>query len=417
MVSLLLGIAQNKDILLATDIQISHHALADYKMLATIVRNLTTNAIKFTPKGKTIRLTATESKDAILLEITDEGIGMKEDKIKEILQGEKNLSQKGTEQEAGFGLGFHIIHDFIQKMGVKMEIESQLNVGTKIRLILPIGSEIISTDTTETKEVSIQNASFSIDKKILDGKTILIVDDDELLLENIAEMLSPYASVITATDGAKGFDKALDNIPDLIISDVDMPIMNGIEMCKRIANNNVTSNIPLLFLSAKSDISVRLRGLAEGAIDFIPKPFYDDELLIKTINFLRREQRHQIQILAGSYTNEEKDNQMNPLINQLLDLIKKNYKNTSYSFNDIANDLGMSKSTLTRRLKSIIDKSPVELLSEYRLNMAKSLLSEGNHSISEVAYLVGFNDPSYFSRKYKDYFGNNPLSDKSDNNE
>ena len=160
-----------------------------------------------------------------------------------------------------------------------------------------------------------------------------------------------------------------------------------------------------------------MTGLAEGAFDFISKPFNSDELLIKTINFLRREQRHQIQILAGSYTNEEKDNQMNPLINQLLDLIKKNYKNTSYSFNDIANDLGMSKSTLTRRLKSIIDKSPVELLSEYRLNMAKFLLSEGNHSISEVAYLVGFNDPSYFSRKYKDYFGNNPLSDKSDNNE
>lgn len=416
-VSLLLGIAQNKDIMLATDVQTAHHALADYKMLATIVRNLTTNAIKFTPKGKTIRLTATESKDAILLEITDEGIGMKEEKIKEILQGEKNLSQKGTEQEAGFGLGFHIIHDFIQKMGVKMEIESQLNVGTKIRLILPIGSEIISTDTTETKEVSIQNASFSIDKKILDGKTILIVDDDELLLENIAEMLSPYASVITATDGAKGFDKALENIPDLIISDVDMPLMNGIEMCKQIASNNVTSNIPLLFLSAKSDTSVRLTGLAEGAIDFISKPFNSDELLIKTINFLRREQRHQIQILAGSLSNEEANNQMNPLIERLLDLIKKNYTNTNYSFNDIANDLGMSKSTLTRRLKSIIDKSPVELLSEYRLNMGKSLLAKGNLSISEVAYSVGFNDPSYFSRKYKDYFGKNPFSDKSDNNE
>lgn len=416
-VSLLLGIAQNKDILLATDVQTAHHALADYKMLATIVRNLTTNAIKFTPKGKTIRLTATESEEAILLEITDEGVGMTEDKIKEILQGEKNISQKGTEQEAGFGLGFHIIHDFIQKMGVKMEIESQLNVGTKIRLILPIGSEIISMDTTETKGQPIQNVSLSIDKKILDGKTILIVDDDELLLENIAEMLSPYSSVITATDGAKGFDKALENIPDLIISDVDMPFMNGIEMCKQIASNNVTSNIPLLFLSAKSDTSVRLTGLAEGAIDFIPKPFNSDELLIKTVNFLRREQRHQIQILAGPLSNEEANNRMNPLIERLLDLIKKNYTNANYSFNDIANDLGMSKSTLTRRLKSIIDKSPVELLSEYRLNMGKSLLAKGNLSISDVAYSVGFNDPSYFSRKYKDFFGKNPFSDKSDNNE
>ena len=123
------------------------------------------------------------------------------------------------------------------------------------------------------------------------------------------------------------------------------------------------------------------------------------------------QQLRQIKILAGTLNNENNnvaDEEINPLIQQLLDCIEKNYGNSDYSFNDIAKDLGFSKSTLTRRLKSLIDKSPIEILSEFRLHKAKSLLSEGKMSVSEIAYEVGFNDPSYFSRKYKDYFGTSP---------
>jgi len=217
--------------------------------------------------------------------------------------------------------------------------------------------------------------------------------------------------VQTAGNGAEGMELAEKIIPDLIISDIDMPKMNGIEMCKNLSIISTTSNIPVLFLSAKQEMSTRIAGLSAGAIDYIVKPFNEGELLLKTFNFLRMQQLRQIKILAGTLNDENNnvaDEEINPLIQQLLDCIKKNYVNPDYSFNDIAKDLGFSKSTLTRRLKSIIDKSPVEILSDYRLHKAKTLLSEGKMSVSEIAYAVGFNDPSYFSRKYKDYFGTSP---------
>jgi YesN/AraC family two-component response regulator len=272
------------------------------------------------------------------------------------------------------------------------------------------GSEIEHLEK-EIEEPSQQNIFENINKTFFEGKTVLVVDDDTLLLDNIKAMLSSFVTVQTAGNGEEGMELAEKTIPDLIISDIDMPKMNGIDMCKNLALKSTTSNIPVLFLSAKQEMSTKIAGLSAGAIDYIVKPFNEGELLLKTSNFLRMQQLRQIKILAGSL-NDSNDNivdeEINPLIQQLLDCIKENYVNPDYSFNDIAKDLGFSKSTLTRRLKSIIDKSPVEILSEYRLHKAKSLLAEGKLSVSEIAYAVGFNDPSYFSRKYKDYFGTSP---------
>ncbi|MBR6596718.1 MAG: response regulator [Paludibacteraceae bacterium] len=410
-ISFLQPLCNEKEILLESSfIDLKHHVLADEKMLAVVVRNLISNAIKYTGRGKSIKVGVMETTDKTILTVADEGIGMTPEFLEKIRNRENIVSRHGTENEKGYGMGLKIVSDFVSKMGAAIDFASESGVGTQITVSLNPGSEIEHMGK-DIEEPSQQNIFENINKTFFEGKTVLVVDDDTLLLDNIKAMLSSFVTVQTAGNGEECMELAEKTIPDLIISDIDMPKMNGIDMCKNLALKSTTSNIPVLFLSAKQEMSTKIAGLSAGAIDYIVKPFNEGELLLKTSNFLRMQQLRQIKILAGSL-NDSNDNivdeEINPLIQQLLDCIKENYVNPDYSFNDIAKDLGFSKSTLTRRLKSIIDKSPVEILSEYRLHKAKSLLAEGKLSVSEIAYAVGFNDPSYFSRKYKDYFGTSP---------
>ncbi len=412
-VTFLQPLCDEKEIKLEASLaSLEHNVLADEKMLAVVVRNLISNAIKYTGRGKNIKVSATEIEGKTILKVVDEGIGMSAESLEKIKNKENIVSREGTENEKGFGLGLKIVSDFIGKMGAQINFTSETGVGTQVVIELNSGMELDNVEASVEESVdSRKDVLDSLDKSVFEGKTVLVVDDDSLLLDNIKAMLRSFVTVETACNGAEGLQKAESIIPDLIISDIEMPSMNGIEMCRQLAHKSTTSNIPVLFLSANRNMSTRIAGLSVGAIDYIVKPFNEGELLLKTSNFLRMQQHRQIKILAGSLNGndgEAEDSEINPLIQQLLDCIKENYGNPDYSFNDIAKDLGFSKSTLTRRLKSLIDKSPIEILSEYRLHKAQTLLVEGKLAVSEIAYAVGFNDPSYFSRKYKDFFGVSP---------
>ena len=311
--------------------------------------------------------------------------------------------------EIGFGLGFRIIKDFVSKNNGRLDIESLLGEGASIIIYLPASENALNIFEEKLREYN----DSPIKKDLLSGKSILIVDDDPLILLHLRSILQPYVSIIEAKNGIEGIEEAKKNIPDLIVSDVEMPEMDGIEMFRTIKENTHTSNIPLLFLSANNSTNERLSGLSYGAIDYIAKPFDEKEFILKICNILLWQRNQQVQILANTYNNDEtKNEQINPLLKQLLDVIKENYTQPDFSFDDIAQALGMSKSTLSRRLKSLTDKSPVEILSEYRLNKAKQLLKDSTMTISEVAYSVGFNDPLYFSRKYKENFGITPSEEK-----
>jgi len=234
-----------------------------------------------------------------------------------------------------------------------------------------------------------------------------------LLLSHVSELLSNYVTVYQAENGEDAVQLAMEKIPDLIVSDIEMPKMNGMEMYEELKRNLLSANIPLIFLSAKSDIEVRRQSMSLGAINFIAKPFEDNELLMQIVNFLSWQQKTQIQML--SRTIEEKEvpkDDINPLLDRLMEVIKENYKTPEFSLNDIAKEMGMSKSTLARRLKSLTNKSPIEILAEYRFSLAKRLVENGDMPISEIAYSVGFNDPSYFSRRFKELYGVTPTSQK-----
>ncbi|MBQ0030749.1 MAG: helix-turn-helix domain-containing protein [Bacteroidales bacterium] len=403
------GLADEKELELQLNGEVRFMTFADARMFSTIIRNLLTNAIKFSNFGGNIVVSLSENDSMTVVSVRDEGVGMSQDKIAELMEGANVTSTAGTENEVGFGFGFKMVLDYLHRNNGTINIESESGKGTTISIALP----------KSLQELEVKNApndvrpEVTIDKSVLQGKSILVVDDDPLILQHVTELLSPYVEILQAHDGVEGCQVAIDSVPDLIVSDVDMPNLNGLDMYVRLMENDTTSNIPLLFLSAKTDNNVRLKGLSIGAIDYIGKPFADEELLLKISNFLARQQKLQRQVLDQTLVGGESEVEpetINPLLEKIINLVKENYTNPQFSLPDIVQALGMSKATLCRRLKSITDKTPIEILTEYRLNLAKKLLSSEDMSVSEVAFAVGFNDPSYFSRRFKEFFGTSPKS-------
>lgn len=408
-VSFLNGLLSEKNIELTVDEDCQNLTYADPRMVSTVIRNLLTNAIKFTPSGKSITVKINDTEEETAVRIIDQGVGMSSDQIENLLKGSNHFSSKGTEEEMGFGLGFQIVTDFVDKNNGTIKIESVLNEGSDISVYFPKSQEQRVKEDTSDNQVPVTVN----DDELLQGKSILVVDDDPLLLSHVSELLSNYVTVYQAGNGEDAVRLAMEKIPDLIVSDIEMPKMNGMEMYEQLKRNLLSANIPLIFLSAKSDIEVRRQSMSLGAINFIAKPFEDNELLMQIVNFLSWQQKTQIQML--SRTIEEKEvpkDDINPLLDRLMEVIKENYKNPEFSFNDIAKGMGMSKSTLARRLKSLTNKSPIEILSEYRFSLAKRMVEKGDMPISEIAYSVGFNDPSYFSRRFKELYGVTPTSQK-----
>ncbi len=402
-VALTHGILTDKKIRLTTDIRLTHCVYADPRMLSTIVRNLLTNAAKFTESGKGITIGAHEIEEGkTRFFVKDEGVGMSDETIGNLMANRRSTT-KGTASEQGYGIGFGIIQEFVKLNNGQLKIESELGKGTNIWVDFVRSEKVLEKKNASKKE---NQVSIEIDRNLLEGKTILVVDDDPLILLHLKSLLSQYVNVLTADNGEDGLQMAKNVIPDLVLSDVDMPKMSGMEMFDAIRANSLTSNIPVLFISAINEESLRLRGLSSGAIDYIPKPFNEQELLLKACNVLSVLKRQQLSVLMDAMQGEvEQPEEVNPLLGQLLDVVKEHYMDAGYSFDDMASALGLSKSTLVRRLKSLTDKSPVEILSDYRLNKAKQLLLSGSSTVSDVAYAVGFNDPLYFSRKFKEAFG------------
>lgn len=422
-VSLLLAnLMEKKGIQLVRENNVTHFAFADPRMLEAVIRNLLGNAIKFTPSGGTITILSWMDNKNIKIAVKDTGVGMDEAQIEKLKSGQNTESHNGTDNETGTGLGYKICKNYILRNNGSMDLESKLGEGTTITITLPASERKIEIK----EEYKIDDRKKETDYSILTGNTALIVDDNPMICENLKTLLSSYLNVIVANNGKEALALAEEQMPDIILSDVEMPIMNGIEMSRVIDQTETIAHIPLLFLSARNEDSDRLLGLKSGAVDYIPKPFSPEELLIKVCNILLNRQKTQNhlliqmmrrdtvdengEVIASEENAEKKEEKVNPFVKQFLGVIEKHYMESDISVEDIAKEMFLSKSTLTRRTNSIIGKTPLELLNEYRLNEALRLLKEADSEtqISDIAYNVGFSDPAYFSRRFREYFGYKP---------
>ncbi len=386
------------------------NSYVDARMIATVIRNLISNAIKFTPQGGTITIKAVQHGETIQISVQDSGVGMTPEQIASLFAPDTFASTRGTNSEKGTGLGLKICYEFVQKNNGTIDVESVPGSGSTFIITLPVvsGQTIPAPHHRPEAEDKPAEPLFAIDRTLLDGNTVLIIDDNAAIRQRLHDIIGQYASVLEASDGAEGYAIAIAQQPDIILSDVDMPEMNGLALCRKIAQSDSAAHIPVVLLTAQNEQLAKLAGLQSGAVDYLTKPFDETELLMKLSNILTVRRRQQQKLISQAHQQAHVPDQVHPFLAQFLAIVEQQYRNPDLSIDDLARELAMSKATLWRRLSSIVDKSPNELLNEHRLHHARTLLQQRILNVSEVAYEVGFSDPRYFSRRFKELFGQSP---------
>ncbi|MDR1880230.1 MAG: response regulator [Tannerellaceae bacterium] len=404
----------------------------DPDMLDKCLNNILYNAYKFTSEGGKIHVDIQQDEEGkTLLTITDTGIGMSEEVRKQVFdrffQGNTRMSSTGT------GIGMHLTKTIVELHKGAITVESEEGKGSSFRIaILPGNShftpEELEKDTTkngyaqEMEEPDeylnelLPRSSRNSSKKEPHEEyrpTLLIVEDDDDLRSYIRGTLIDQYDIEEAANGIAGLAKARVLMPDLIITDVMMPEMNGMEFCRILKTDQETSHIPVIILTAQKDMDHRLEGLENGADSYISKPFDTRYLRIrvkKLIEIRRVMKEHfgkSIDMDAREVTLTSTDEK---LLQHVIDYIRENIENPELSVETMSRELGLSRTHLHRKLKALIGQSPVEFIKTIRMKQAAYLLNTGKLSVSEVAYKVGYNTPSYFSSSFNTHFGMSPTT-------
>ena len=411
----------------------------DTDKIEKITNNLLSNAFKFTQaKGKiSFKIIVPEFKDEeqnyVTLEIEDSGSGIPEDKIPYIFN--RFYQVKNSEKNApGSGVGLALTKSLIQLHSGTIEVKSKKKHGTTFIVQLPLGKQYNNTEQVlsnyfddsaihpeqKTEEATIVSKEQLEDEVPTEKKKplLLIVEDMADMRSFVKSLLSEDYEILEAENGLQGKEIALEAIPDIIISDVMMPKMDGIELCKALKTNELTSHIPVILLTAKSSIDSRTEGIQTGADAYIPKPFHGNFLKAKLENLLsirkvlRNKYRNQDTVLPSEVDNlNEFDKKF---LEKAEEVIEKNLMNTEFSVIDLGNELAYSRMQLYRKLKSITELSANEFIRSYRLKKAATLLRTSDMNITEILYEVGFGNRSYFTKCFKQEFDKTPKEYRTD---
>ncbi|MFA9370880.1 MAG: two-component regulator propeller domain-containing protein [Labilibaculum antarcticum] len=404
----------------------------DYPKMEKVLVNLLSNSFNFTDKGDTIRLTGKvqnevyldrESKLTLVLSVMDTGHGIESNKLDKIFDRYFQAEDK-DKVHSGSGIGLAFVKGLVNLHKGTIVVESRLQEGTKFTISLPVSESDYSNDELtdccsrssilEDIEIEGDHESYAFtdkSKQTTNLPSILVIDDNLELLEFIRESLHEDYSVTTASSGEEGLARIAECIPELIISDVMMPGIDGLELTKRIKTNIETSHIPVILLTAKGGTNNKYIGLKTGADLFIEKPFYPQILSQNICNILST-RRNVIErfkkdafIAPADITHSESDREF---VQSLTSLIIENLDQSSMDVSFITKEMGVSRSLLHIKLKRITDCSATEFVRTVRLREAVKLISNGKCNISEAAYRTGFSNPAYFSRRFKEFFGKSP---------
>ena len=368
----------------------------DAMKLRKMINNLLSNAFKFTERGGSVSLSLREdicgSRPCMVISVGDTGIGIPAKELPDIFERFHQVSAQ--EGGMGSGIGLHLVKEYAALHQGEVTVQSEPGRGSTFSIYIPSDLEPAETVHPQPSQDSTQR--------------ILIVEDNEAFRTYLKNELSPFYKIDEADNGLDGEQKALDTEPDMIISDVMMSGIDGIELCRRVKNNIKISHIPVILLTADSQVENEKRGYKERADAYIIKPFHWDILLARIQNLmvqkLQRQQAFEteIDINPGRLTISSVDE---ALINKALEAIGRNLSNTEYSVEEMSRDMCMSRANLYRKIHSITGLSPNELIKNIRLKKAAELLKESQLSIVEVADSVGFNTPNYFTKSFKKLFG------------
>lgn len=416
------------------DLKGSHEMIADQEKISRIVFNLLSNALKYTPAGGEIFVSLKDEGDNLRLDVKDTGKGISQDEADKIF--ERFFQAKGA--ASGTGIGLALVKSFVELHHGEARVESELGKGSDFIVVIPReqegDSQVIHNDV-DIVDNSV-NASAPTGKNVVDesvlqyiddgdrsrGKvqqlvsentnrpTVLVIDDNTDIRQYERTLLQDEYVVLEAADGKEGLAVALKEVPDLVICDVMMPVMDGLELTEQLKTNTATSHIPVIMLTAKNLEEHRAEGYEHGADSYITKPFHSKVLLARIENLLR-----QRQLLKNLYQGskeaekeiseahlEDRDRQF---LKQLQAIIQKNLSDSEFGVEDMGQQIGLSRVQLYRKVKAMTGSSVVDLLRKARLAKARRLLETRSMSVSEVAYEVGFSAPSYFTKCFKEEYG------------
>ncbi len=403
----------------------------DSEKMEKILTNLLSNAFKYTPSGQVlVQLHMSPDQRALALEISDTGKGIPANELPHIFDLYYQANNASGLHQAGSGIGLALIKQYIDLHHAHIEVKSEVDKGTTFCTLLPIGSqhlsngEILPFSTPITHTSTPLETDFQIsteDRAVLSDKVgdiplgekpmLLLVEDNADIRDYIHTSLQGDFQVIEAANGQEGLEKALDVIPDLIISDVMMPEMNGFVLCQKIKEDERTNHIPLLLLTAYSGEEKQWEGFRSGADDYVTKPF-NINILQQKLKNIAHTREHLIEkfkqstsLDIGSLSTNEADQLF---LKKAIEVINENLANTNLSVEEFSEHFNMSRRNLLRKMKAITGLSVNEFIKNIRLKKSIEYLKHSDRNISEVAYAVGFSDPKYFSKCFKSEFGQLP---------
>lgn len=385
--------------------------------LMTIIYNLLSNAFKFTPNGGTVNFTLQYAdSDTLVLKVSDTGVGISSENINDVFERFYQVETEDQRTYEGSGIGLAFVKELALLHDGNVRVESKEGEGTTFRVELKSSNEAMEfIQRVEHKKYTEKIISFEdANENSVDENTpiVLVVEDQIEIRKLIVENLNESYQFLEAENGQKGIELAEQYLPDLIISDIMMPDVDGFELCKHLKNNMATSHIPIILLTAKADMSDKILGLEIGAEDYLTKPFSLAEVKLKIRNILQsralfRKIFQNKAIISKDKDIDEFNQKEREFIEKLEKVVLNHIDNPQFGVPKLAEEMYLSSSQLTRKLNSLIDTSPAKYIRTIRLTKAKELLKEG-FNVSETAWEVGFEDPVYFSKTFKKHFGEAP---------
>ena len=389
----------------------------DHNKLERILFNLISNAFKFTPEGGKVWVDITALAENtgrwLQIKVRDTGIGIPEDKKDLIFERFFQNDTPGSMVNQGSGIGLSITKEFVRIHGGTIAVESELEKGSSFIIMLPvreIGNDHKEEASIEEEDEAALNLASSVNNQSHTGKRkpiLLLVEDNEDFRFYLKDNLRLRYHVIEAQNGKDGWVKATTQIPDLIVSDVMMPEMNGIDLCRKIRSDARTSHIPFILLTARAADEQMKEGFEIGADDYVTKPFSFEILQSRIKNLLARRAAFQksfankIEIKTSEVKVSSLDEK---LIEKAIKFVEEKISDPDFSVEDLSYELGMSRVHLYKKLISLTGKSPIEFIRTIRLQHAAQLLEKSQLTVAEVAYKVGFNNPKYFAKYFKEQF-------------
>ncbi|OWW24718.1 hypothetical protein B4Q04_12670 [Zobellia sp. OII3] len=411
---------------------------SDPSMLEKIIFNILSNAFKITPDNGSITIGVFKCNEAMVfpqvddekpvqaveIAIEDSGSGIKKEDLEKIFERFYQAEHMNSQYYGGTGIGLEVVKSFIDLLKGKISVESEASIGTKFRIFLPLGkahfkpSELfLAPDINLDDKPEVKQEDGLLDQLTVDtdNQTLLVVEDNAELRAYLKKELREEYNVIEAVNGTQGLEMALKRIPDVILSDVVMPEMDGFEFCKRVREDLKTSHIPILMLTAKTMTDDWVRGIDSGADVYLNKPFE-----MKVLRAQLKQMLNSRRVLFNKYLNDsnnvkvpENTSELDKgFITKVLDYITANLSDENLNVEQLAEELHLSRSQLYRKIKALTGCSANEFLRKIRLEKAKQMIENGNESISEVCFKVGFSSPSYFTKCFKAHFGHLPTEMK-----